>query len=105
MDQVQKILGRIKSMLLEKMCIRDRPDEEWEKLGADGFWEKYNKPWLQKAIKRKDIIKVATPPSDSVKYWYDVDGVKHLTGFGKEIELLENAGYYYDVKTSSYIKP
>ena len=80
------------------------PDEEWARLGADGFWEKYNSKWLKEVIDRDDIIKVATKPTDSVKYWYDIDGVKHLTGFGKEIKMLEDVGYVYDGFSNSFVK-
>lgn len=80
------------------------PDEEWAQLGANGFWERYNVLWLQESINRADIIKVATVPSDSVKYWFDVDGIQHLTGYGKEIKMLEDAGYIYDSATQSFIK-
>ena len=101
-------LGNIKSTDLGAknggFNVLNIPDDEWARLGADGFWEKYNAPWLQEAVDRGDIIKVATVPSDSVKYWYDVDGVQHLTGYGKEIKMLEAAGYSYDAATQSFIK-
>ena len=49
-------------------------------------------------------LKVATYPSDSVRYWFDADGVRHLTGYGREIKVLEDAGYVYDSSIQSFVK-
>ena len=84
--------------------ILNVPDEEFSRLGREGFWKKYNEPWLQSAIDRNDIIKVATYPGDSVRYWFDADSVRHLTGYGRELQVLEDAGYIYDSIIHSFIK-
>ncbi len=61
-----------------------------------------NQKWLQRAIKRGDIIKVASEPSPANLFRNGVDGIR--TGFGKEVEMLQQAGYRYDPSTFSFKK-
>lgn len=76
------------------------PDEIYDDFGEIVFWEQYNKPWLDNAIARDDIIILATPPNEDVLYRKNpVTGEKELSGFGKEIKYLEQNGYEYDKKT------
>lgn len=65
----------------------------------DRFWDEYNIPFLEEAVKRKDIIKLVTEPIDENMYLLDRTTGKPtgmLTGFGKEIQYLESKGYVYD---------
>ncbi|MEG0314663.1 MAG: hypothetical protein RR646_05315 [Erysipelotrichaceae bacterium] len=65
---------------------------------------KFHKPCLQSAIDRNDIIKVATYPNDSVRYWFDADGVRHFSVYGRELKVLENACYIYVSSIQSFVK-
>jgi len=102
-------LGDIKSTNFEAkpggFNVLNVPDDEWIRLGPDGFWDTHNAPWLQQAINRQDIIKVATPITDKYIYRLDDFGNRVLTGFGREVQMLDNAGYIYDITTSSFYKP
>ena len=67
------------------------PDELFEQLGPDGFWEKYNKLFLDVAISRGDEILMATPINEKALYRAD-----KLTGYGRV--------YYYLVDLKSFNK-
>ena len=67
------------------------------------FWDDYNKPFLDKAIKRGDDIVFATKP-DPALFYRIVDGVKTETGFGREYNYLKLKGYKFDSVTSKMIK-
>lgn len=85
--------------------ILNVPDEEFTRLGKEKFWKTHNEPWLQQAVNRDDIIKVATEPTYDKLYRIDkVTGEKELTGFGREYEYLKNKGYSYDPSTREMIK-
>lgn len=75
------------------------PDEYFQQLGEEGFWNKYNKPFLDKAIERGDVFVMATRPTDKTMYTYE-NGTKKLTGFGKEYFYLQSKGYIYDEQLS-----
>lgn len=81
------------------------------------FFEKYNRPWLEQAIKRDDIFYVATDPTRDIfiferdkatNKWVYTDPpantVRKRTGFGKEVLILEQNGYNYDAATKTYKK-
>jgi hypothetical protein len=71
---------------------------------ADQFWEQFNKPWLDKAIKRGDDIILATRPERDQLFKIDaVTGKEELTGFGREYEYLIKNGYVYDEATDMMI--
>jgi len=68
--------------------------DSWYK-NPEQFWNDYNKPFLDEAIKRGDDIVFATKPTANV---LRRDG--KLTGFGKEYFYLKEHGYKYNPKTS-----
>jgi len=72
--------------------LLNTPDYLYDKLGADGFWEEYNKPFLDAAIKRGDEIIIATPITNDNLY---LPGTTELTGFGREYFYLLDCGYEY----------
>ena len=72
------------------------PKELYDVKGPERFWEEYNKPWLDAAIARGDIIVLATEPTQEVCYFNDSKLGKQLTGFGREYQYLLDHGYYYD---------
>ena len=84
--------------------VLDVPKDLAEKFKSV-FFEKYNKPWLEAAVKRGDDIVVM---SDK----FDVDLLKNskgvLTGFGKEIEfmdaLVKKGEYKYLANRGRYVK-
>ncbi|THD67383.1 fibronectin type III domain-containing protein [Robertkochia marina] len=93
--------------------------------GAADFWEEFNKPWLLKAIERGDVIYAATDPMDlgkvvKIEPQYEIESIQdlkkylinlddflvpnNLTGFGKELKLLFEKGYIFDVETKTFLK-
>ncbi|MBQ8044653.1 MAG: hypothetical protein IJ272_11025 [Clostridia bacterium] len=69
--------------------LLNTPDEFYKT--ADQFWNEYNKPFLDEAIKRGDEIIMATPlTSKNLR----IDG-DTLTGYGREYEYLKKHGYKY----------
>lgn len=61
------------------------------------FWEQYNKPFLDDAINRGDVIAMATRPEPSQL----VDAATgKLTGFGREYYYLQSKGYTYNPNLS-----
>ncbi|MEM1483579.1 hypothetical protein V6615_01750 [Oscillospiraceae bacterium PP1C4] len=73
------------------------PDEIYTGMKQQQFWDKYNRPWLDNAIARKDTIVLATKPKPTLLYLDDLaTGTKQLTGFGREYEYLLAHGYRYD---------
>ena len=69
------------------------------------FWIEYNRRWLDEAIARGDIIKMATEPISENLYTFNKDtGLREITGFGREYEYLLEHGYEYDSLTKSMIK-
>jgi hypothetical protein len=83
------------------------------------FFNKYNRPWLEEAIRRGDNFVAASDPRKEIfiferdkitKDWVmitDASGasVRKRTGFGKEVEILEQNGYVYDAATAMFKKP
>jgi uncharacterized Zn-binding protein involved in type VI secretion len=74
------------------------PDELYK--SPEQFWNEYNKPWLDAAIKRGDKITMCTAPE--ARYMEDAKG--NLTGLGREVKYLEQNGYSYDPATKSMVK-
>ena len=66
------------------------PDDLY--ISAEQFWEEYNKPWLDAAIKRGDSILAATRPTIQSLYTKFPD---QLSGFGREYFYLIQKGYRY----------
>ncbi|WP_207642625.1 hypothetical protein [Ruminiclostridium josui] len=64
------------------------PDELYQ--NPTQFWNEYNKPWLDNAISRNDIIIMATKPEFQVGSLYRTNSVGklELSGFGKEYNYL-----------------
>jgi len=83
------------------------------------FFENYNRPWLETAIARGDKFYSASDPQNE-KFIYERDKisdkwvmvddpvtgekVRKKTGFGKEVQILEEHGYKYDPATKMYTK-
>ena len=66
------------------------------------FWNEYNKPWLDNAIEKKDIFKIATEPTwDNLTRVNMFIGKTELTGFGREYAYLKKYGYYFDTVTKN----
>ena len=102
-------LGNVKSMDFGpkdgNFNLLNTPDEIYNQLGPEGFWEQCNKPWLDNAIDRSDIIKIATEPTyNNLHRVNNLTGEIELTGFGREFEYLESKGYTYDSISKSMIK-
>ena len=80
------------------------PDAEYEANKAV-FWERFNKIWLDAAVRRGDVILLATEPNENNLYFVDLEtGKMMLTGFGKEYQYLKNLGYEYDATLKQMIK-
>ena len=71
--------------------LLNTPDELYEQLGPDGFWEKYNKPFLDAAISRGDEILMATPINEDTLY----NKLGNLNGYGREYYYLVEHGYQH----------
>lgn len=110
MDDTQYI---IKEINLEKSTdfgarkggfnLLNTPDEYYK--NPTQFWNEYNKPWLDNAIKRGDNIILATRPIESNLYrTNEITGAKELSGFGREYHYLLENGYKFDSKTNQMIK-
>jgi len=81
------------------------PDELY--VNSKQFWNEYNQPWLQNAIKRNDDILMATKPefgSGNLLFRQSYETGKYeLSGFGKEYYYLRNNGYIFDFNTMQMI--
>ncbi|ASU33915.1 eCIS core domain-containing protein [Mucilaginibacter xinganensis] len=83
------------------------------------FFDNYNRPWLLEAIKRGDNFYSASDPTKEI-FIYERNKVtndwimvtdpntgiaeRKLTGFGKEVKILNQNGYHYDPATKMFIK-
>ena len=77
--------------------VLNTPDELYDKLGPNLFWQNVNEPFLKSAIERGDNIYIATKPTaTNVLNPNNSDG---LSGFGREIKYLTDRGYVYDPAT------
>ena len=74
-------------------------NELYQLLGAEKYWEKVNRPFLDAAILRGDDIAIATPPTSTNLFRNG-----ELSGFGKEIKYLEEKGFHYDPITKKMVK-
>ncbi len=103
-----------------------------EAIAANGnwvkFWDNFNKPWLEEAIRRGDDIWAASDPMDLsllfkrlnnvpvediksptdlanfLKNLDDFEILDEITGFGNEIKLLSENDYIYNSTTKMFIK-
>ena len=64
------------------------------------FWNEVNRPFLDEAISRGDDIALATRPTADVLFKAD----NSLTGYGREIKHLSEAGYEVDPRTGYMTK-
>ena len=102
-------LGNIKSMDFGPRAggfnLRNTLGRIYNKLGPDGFWNQCNKPWLDNAIARNDIILLATEPTENTSYRMNkVTGVKELGRFGREHQYLIDHGYVFGSVRKQMIK-
>lgn len=83
--------------------LLNTPDELY--VSPNQFWNEYNKPWLDNAIARNDIFKIATEPTwDNLTRVNMFTGKTELTGFGREYTYLKKHGYYFDAVTKTMVK-
>ena len=83
--------------------LLNTPDELY--VSPNQFWNEYNKPWLDNAIARGDIFKIATEPTwDNLTRINMLTGKTELTGFGREYTYLRQHGYSFDVITKTMSK-
>ena len=75
------------------------PQEIFE--SPEQFWEDYNKPFLDKAIRRGDTLVLATKPEKNV---LKNKRTGELTMFGREIMYLKKRGYKYNPETNTMMK-
>ncbi|UPT69250.1 MAG: hypothetical protein M0D57_00145 [Sphingobacteriales bacterium JAD_PAG50586_3] len=70
-----------------------------DKGGDQLFWDLYNKPWLDDAIKRGDAIRLVSDPYNA-RNLYNTDAAgnltENLTMFGREVKHLESQGYTFN---------
>ncbi|MBQ8537211.1 MAG: hypothetical protein IJ461_07415 [Clostridia bacterium] len=78
-------------MNMQGFNLLNTPDHLFRSPGQ--FRLQYNKPFLDAAIARGDIILMATPPE--YNYLYD-KYTNDATGLGWEYDYLCKHGYYYD---------
>lgn len=71
--------------------LLNTPNDLYTKLGPDGFWNEYNKPFPDAAISRGDEILMSTPINNSTLYTKSSE----LTGYGREYYYLLSKGYEY----------
>lgn len=71
--------------------LLNTPDDLFTMLGPDGFWNEYNKPFLDAAISRGEEILMSTPINNSTLY----TKFGGLTGYGREYYYLLSKGYEY----------
>lgn len=100
-------LGNIKSLDFGPrdggFNLLNTPDELY--VSPNQFWNEYNKPWLDNAIARNDIFKIATEPTwDNLTRVNMFTGKTELTGFGREYTYLKKHGYYFDAVIKSMVK-
>ena len=72
--------------------LLNTPDEYHKVLGPELYWDEFNKPFLDAAIERGDIIVMVTPLDDISLYKDNGE----LTGYGHEYYYLMEKGYVYD---------
>ena len=100
-------LGNVKSLDFGSrdggFNLLNTPDELY--VSPSQFWNEYNKPWLDNAIERNDIFKIATEPTwDNLTRVNMFTGKTELTGFGREYTYLKKNGYYFDTVTKTMVK-
>lgn len=72
--------------------LLNTPDEYHKVLGPELYWDEFNKPFLDAAVERGDIIVMVTPLDDISLYKDNGE----LTGYGHEYYYLMEKGYVYD---------
>ena len=78
------------------------PDELYD---PNTFWDLYNRPWLDEAIKRGDDIILATKPEGTVMRSFNkLSGEWGPSGFAREYDYLWRKGYHYDPTTNMMVK-
>ena len=83
--------------------LLNTPDELY--VSPNQFWNEYNKPWLDNAIARDDIFKIAIEPTwDNLTRINMFTGKTELTGFGREYTYLKKHGYSFDAVTKTMFK-
>lgn len=74
------------------------PDDMYK--NPEQFWNEVNRPFLDEAISRGDDIALATRPTADVLFKAD----NSVTGYGREIKHLSEAGYEFDPRTGYMTK-
>jgi hypothetical protein len=106
MASIVNELGNVKSMDFGAkpggFNVLNAPDELFDVLGPQGFWDEVNTPFLSSSVARNDNILMATTPAfDNTFKGQSVltrinNGKVELSGFGKEYLTLKRAGYTFE---------
>ena len=83
--------------------ILNVPDSVAKRLGDERFWNEVNKPFLDAAIDRGDVIVLATKPDRSVMSRTGDDGLARTSAFGREYDYLRSRGFSYDGLTGQMV--
>jgi len=87
--------------------ILNVPDELYKSPAQ--FWSEFNEPFLQQAVERKDIIKLATEPkfgeTSPLFRATESSGKLELSGFGKEYLYLKKQGLIYESTNMQMVFP
>jgi hypothetical protein len=78
--------------------VLNTPNSLYGKYG-EKFFNKYNKPFIDEAIKRGDHFLLATKPTRENMFNTSISGKSRLTGYGREIQYLRSKGYFFDNKS------
>ncbi len=110
MESIIGELGNVKSTDFGPrnggLNVLNVPDEIYNSMSKEQFWEEKNKRWLDEAISRDDIIVLATKPEGKYLSYTDKNtGEVKKTGFGREYDhLVLDCGYEYDAVTNRMIR-
>jgi hypothetical protein len=68
------------------------------------IWDQINKPWLDAAANRGDIIRVVSDPLDLANIYKGGNPANGLSFFGREVERLDQLGYAWNSSLFQYVK-
>lgn len=73
--------------------------------GREHFWNKYNKPFLDKQIEKGGKFRLFDDPDYDLLKFQDGDISKGKTFFGREMDYIRDKGYVVDYETGYLIAP
>lgn len=84
------------------MLLQDAPDMvdgvkfDWNNsTHRQYYWDNVNQPWLDDAISRGDVIKLADQPTIENMYIDGIESPDNINFFGREVKYLEGKGYTF----------